>query len=259
MVHTYRLHVAAVYVLASFLFVHLFHGLSYNSVIVVLCFSFLCVGGYLINRFFDRAADSVNEKHLAVISKNILHLGLLFITLPSLVFLFSGRPVLPYLFLALLTVLYSTSPRCLINIRIKDIWFLKNIYAAGVWFLSWVFIIAWYEEAASLYDAFHELLPNFFIVLFYEVLWDIRDIKGDMAFGTKTVATLFGETISKGVATCSLFLAFVSSDSVASLTLVPLLFLIPYTIFITSKSPNYLFHLAIYYQILCIIVAFIRG
>ena len=257
-VHTYRLHVIMVYILASILFVGVFEELTYFVILPMVCFTSLCAGSYLINRYFDVDADTINEVAYKIKNKVILlWLSIFFITLPFFLLIVGSFAVSPFFIFTPISFLYSYK---LMEFRFKDFWLTKNMFAALMWYVSWVIVVVCYgKEGYEVYEIFKITWPWIPLLLTYELLWDLRDVKGDMQTGTSTIPTVFGFKFSKYLALVMFFVflcatLYITQDIIFSAGYLPVAVGI---VLLKSSTKAFNYHLFIYYQIVMLSIALI--
>lgn len=79
-------------------------------------------------------------------------------------------------------------------LRIKEIPFVKNLYAGVFWSVALILTpYAFVGERPDLTAALAVLL-SFLLNYFVEVMWDLRDMRGDSQAGFRTVPLVIGET-----------------------------------------------------------------
>ena len=256
-VNTYRLHVVAAYLILLLVQIQNFnHAVSTATLTVLGSFSSLLFGTYLINKYFDYDEDIVSQPNEARRSQKLLlaSLGLIFAP-AQILFLLAIDPI-PYLFFVPIAVLYCIPFG---GVKLKSILFLKNIYAAGSWWLSAIFIIVFYTTyTGTPVTAALAMLPIFLIVMVFELLWDIRDMRGDAMVGTQTVPVVFGLIVTKGIMLGLLLSVWAFRDfTLHGIFLTNLCFLALMGLLAKEAySPNY-FHAALYAQIMLLLILFI--
>ncbi len=151
----------------------------------------ICAGGMVVNDFFDRETDRVNnpekwkrvrkysEKTLLAFAFSLFFTGLLF------AFLLGLKPFALALFNVFLLVLYPS--------KLKKMVFLKNA------------TVAYLVASIFLYGALisENLLPVLFSLLAFlsnlgrEIIKDVVDMEGDKKAGITTLPMIIGETNAK--------------------------------------------------------------
>jgi len=77
--------------------------------------------------------------------------------------------------------------------RIKSVWWIKNAYSSLFWSVS-LLISPYLYLKTGLGPGLWFFIPAAFCMAFFvELLWDVRDIKGDSASGVTTIPVKFGE------------------------------------------------------------------
>lgn len=209
---------------------------------------------YIGNRYFDFKEDAISQPTETRHSKHLLAIVVAAYTIPFLIFTVTEKPLLPFLFLAVLTLIYSTP---LVNgFRVKQIPFIKNACAAGTWWITVAFFVHYYvEQTQTLLEACIITATIFPIMLIIELLWDVRDIEGDRKSQNHTIPVLFGLTATKVlifaiVGVSWLLGVFESGGS----TFMNVVFLCLATLFVRAGFPSYFYHSMVYVQIIFMLV-----
>ena len=203
-----RLHITAIAAMGVFTFGWLFTG-HYPWFLTVVCaLDWFIVN--LMNRIVDLKEDTINDiSHTVIVYRHRKTLLVLSVTLMiiSLTAVHMINPAITPLRLAghLLGILYNW-PLLPGTRRLKEIYFWKNT-ASGAGFLITVFgyplaTAFWINEKHSFPMGITwttVLLTAVFFFLFiqsYEILYDLRDIKGDALRGVRTYPVVHGERIA---------------------------------------------------------------
>jgi len=201
----FKLDVVATYLLVVF-GVYFFSsgGVSnYSSMnlIPIIILTFLTAGAYLLNKVCDRNEDSITYgkshtiKRLPIrnLSFALFLVGLML----TVIFAPFGSIGIPsVLFLILMSFLYSYP---FFGWRIKEIFILKNVFAALAWYLSILLVVHQNIRTESLTDFISMFLYLFLIFLAYEITWDIKDVNGDLRAGIKTIPNQWGIPATKKI------------------------------------------------------------
>jgi 4-hydroxybenzoate polyprenyltransferase len=158
-------------------------------------------GGYIYNFHTDGAEDALNyrrqyrlfmpgswETRLAIV---VCFVGGLLLSVPA------GWPFVLYggavhflggLYSRPLPLRWRGRP-----LRIKEVPFLKNIYAGLFWSVALILTPHLYVGAEIGAVAGVVVLLSFGMNYFVELMWDVRDMRGDAAAGFRTVPLVIGE------------------------------------------------------------------
>lgn len=248
--HAYRAHVVLLF--GALLALHLayFRVDLLENLPVVIAFISLLAGAYVANRYFDIAEDRITQPEEARGDTGVLITSAVLFTGPLILLLALRQPALPYLVVALLCIAYS-SPLPFLAVRVKEVPIVKNVYAAFVWHLIVLVVVAAYAlPEHTLLGALAVAPGLFFVVWFFELIWDVRDVEGDRATGVHTVPVLFGLTITK-IALLGLLLLwwFVVDLPANPLFLVNLAYLALAAALIRPGYPRMFYHALIYVQL----------
>ena len=164
-----------------------------SSALLLLATFFLAISVYSLNKVTDLEEDLVNLPDRArFVKRNRDYL--LFASLESiniaviLVFFTNPSAILIILFPFYVGVLYSIGVR---RLRLKNVLLLKNIMAAGTCTIAAVLLPVAVHAAIP----FIVLMVAYFIFLklfINSVLFDVRDIEGDMKAGVRTIPVSLG-------------------------------------------------------------------
>lgn len=161
---------------------------------------FTTAGGYIFNIYTDAAEDAINypsqyrifKRESRMIKPTIagcylaglllsLHAGLAFV-------LYGG-------FVHLLASLYSTPIRVRgKTIRIKELPVLKNVYAGLHWSIALILTMYLYTHTPLRPIAYFAMVLSFLMNYFVELMFDMRDVRGDTLSGVRTLPVLLGES-----------------------------------------------------------------
>lgn len=195
-VNDLRLHVLLNYFLVVSWFLHssgvdVQHSVEYALVAG-------CAAGfaYLLNRYTDYPYDLIVDKGLTKAPRIVyLLLSSLFL-LAALLFSFKDVVYITPLFLGLvLGVFYSV--KTFFKYPLKNYFLVKNIFASmSKYIVTFCGVIIFYQVSIILLIKSLSMLAFHFI---YELLWDIRDVKSDLAGKVSTVPLRFGKNITMGI------------------------------------------------------------
>lgn len=157
------------------------------------------MAGYLTNLVTDRTEDHINLPAKGWVPGETWRLKLVIWCCGLLAFFlaFAGgwKFVLFGAVLNFLGAMYGTRLRLRggRTLRIKGVGWLKNSYSAGLWAIG--VIIGPYLYSGTGFDARTILacVAMFFLVFFVELLWDVRDVRGDRVAELRTIPLCFGE------------------------------------------------------------------
>ena len=214
---------------------------------VIIAFTMWHYSVYLFNKIYDSTEDRISQPSEAlsdIQKKPLLIFSLFLLFSPIGILLFFHHSIIPYLFFIPWGILYSF-PLPPNGFRIKQVFLLKNIYSA---FFGWttpiMVIIYFYSHqkvnALLLCAAF---LFTFFVVMVYELIFDIRDRNGDKASNVITFPVKFG--IMKTKFLCFFFLLLVIAANLYFGNIMAAIFsgyLFLAVLFINEKTPNWYYH-----------------
>lgn len=188
----YRIHVMLmlfVLVLASFA-----GDLDWEKVRIALAFAFWGGFVYLFNKASDGAEDAVNKAGFPVPAKQFESLKLAaggMFAIGAALLLPYNDILLLYAGLSVMGMLYN-GVSFFPGFRLKKILFVKNVVSAVAWACVVAFVQPlFYGHPIGPYNII-SFLFTFFLMMVIELVWDIRDIKGDKKAGVVTVPVKFG-------------------------------------------------------------------
>ena len=197
-----RLHIQACSLVAVWAWSH-FLGADLDTVTLLVA-PLAVASVYLWNRLTDTREDAINCPHeLPRASHQNLLLRLSAVVAGSLSLILASASRLPgatalVALVLLLGLLYSGfGERQRHIIRLKDMFLIKNLSSASGWSVLTVLYPALFAqrvEKGPLVIAFASMFLSVFIV---EVIWDIRDRKGDGAAGIRTIPVRLGLLAAK--------------------------------------------------------------
>ena len=179
--------------------------LDFNLFVLVLASSLTIASGYIINSFYDSKKDLINRPNKSKLDRLVsqktklqVYFGLNFFV--ALIALFvSWRAVLFFSVYIFLIWFYSH--------KIKKYPIIGNLMAAFLAVLPFFGILLYYK---NFYEViFFHACFLFFLLLIREMIKDLENLKGDLANGYQTIPILYGETTSKKIITCLLFLTVI--------------------------------------------------
>jgi len=181
---------------------------------------FITAGGYVINDYFDTRTDLVNRPQTVIVGRILsrriaifLHFGLniIGILLGTIVSFKIGKPVFSLLFILVTGILwfYSTT--------YKRQFLIGNLIVATL--TGVVPLMALLFELPRIYTVYWEMIarfePNvgivtywvggyalfaFLLTLVREIIKDIEDFEGDLAFGRNTIPVFLGKKTARTIA-----------------------------------------------------------
>jgi len=220
--------------------------------------AYACLVGawYVSNRYFDYEEDRISQGPEANGGKELLTISIVAFLVGLLLLITARSPVLPYLIFALLMLLYS----CPISLfgkkrKLKQLLIVKNVYAAGLWHLTYASVLYFYTPLSlhtNFFLIYRSTFPFFLIMFMFEVLWNIRDMKGDKVVGTHTIPNTFPPIVAQIVMGVSLAIAAwcMCSYRVNIFVLGEFVFLFGLLFLASPKRSRWFFHSAIY--VLCL-------
>ena len=166
-----------------------------NAVIVMLSTMFVTAAGYLINDYYDVKIDLLNKPEKVIVGYTISRrYALIFHSIFNLIAIALAYFVDYYFmgivfFTALFLWIYSN--------KLKRSFLTGNMLVALLTAIS-VYLPAFvFRHRSELLMLF--ALYSFFICLIREIIKDVEDMKGDAAFGSKTLPIVLGMRKSKSV------------------------------------------------------------
>ena len=164
-----------------------------DFLILIMSTILISAGGYLINDYYDIKIDYVNKPERVVVGRYIKRRHILFVhTFISVLGILGGAYValkigVVNLFAAGLLWLYSN--------QLKRLPFWGNFSIALLTGLS-VFVIYMYFKQSFILITSYAVFA-FFISLIREIIKDLQDVKGDKAFGCRTLPIVIGSRKTK--------------------------------------------------------------
>jgi len=235
------------------------HGIWFAPLSLALLIS----AAYLFNKIYDYKEDSITEKSWALKKKDIyLALVVALSILPLPIGIIIGHPIKPFVimyFWGVLLYFFYSFP--IGNFRFKKVFLIKNIFAAGAWYLSIIVLVSAYLEISSFQGVFFHWFYLFLLFLVYEIIWDIKDIKGDKASGVTTIPNKYGVLTTKVIVAALLVVIFISvSFDIRTIGFLSSTYLFLWLIFISERTPIFYYHLIIFGQIalLFVHIAYLR-
>lgn len=200
---------------------------------------------YIFNKLYDEREDAISQPDEMLPSTHRSHITPVLWTLallPVLLLLVSHMPLWPYLLYIFIGFVYSYP--LYKGKRVKNFLILKNVFATfgmlgPIWFGLYVYFPPLYTYEFAAPFSLLAALVCFYIV--GELIWDIRDTKGDAAAGVTTLPVACGVTCTKLIA-----LGFLA---IAGWLLTPLLInvivigmLAIFVIYTSPERPRWFFH-----------------
>lgn len=183
-----------------------------GMIVISLAFALCMTGGYLINKYTDSQEDAVNVGGLPVAkNKKLFWIAVACITLPFFATLPNTGLMAVYVGPVMLGLWYSFKIQVGggKRIRLKELLFFKNMTSAFIWatFPSLVptFYMGWPIDDSVI----NTFVIYFCIILALEITWDIRDIKGDLENGIKTIANTWGAGAARGISALLVLSVFI--------------------------------------------------
>lgn len=162
------------------------------SLTASVCFTFWHISAYLINKAFDIEEDSImNKEPISLKYKNHFIISSLLLLILSLGILIVYKlPLTPYILCIPLGILYSVP---IFKHRIKSLFILKNIYAAGATVMASSMVLFYYSNySEDVYNLIKNYTLYFFLLfLVVEIYSDLPDRFADKSVGVKTIANTF--------------------------------------------------------------------
>lgn len=151
---------------------------------------------HMLNNYFDKQEDELtNQSNVFTSPIKILLISAIFIVVSFAMVLYYNFSIACYLILFALMLLYSVPITK--KFRIKKLLYVKNITGSLFWwYLPFVLIVALHTNN-SFIDVFLDNLLILAIFIPFEPIWDIKDIKGDLAAGINTIPNKFGIAVTK--------------------------------------------------------------
>lgn len=190
----YRINIV---LLIFFICINSFEGrVNIDSYLISLSFAMIFSAIYVFNKATDIVEDNLNFRSFPIKNKNYpIIFSLVFAVFPIPYLFFVNKSLLLfYIFVPFLFgFLYSYQLSFLKIRRLKEIILLKNLISALVWALTPLTIGFVFLDKINILVCFH----TFIMVFIIEVIWDIRDIDGDLANKISTIPNKFGILFTK--------------------------------------------------------------
>lgn len=249
----YRLHIIAV----SFLLV--LHSLNrslgrLSADAIIVSFSVACVIGYvyLFNKTTDTEEDARSEKGEDIAPQTVhptYVASLIFAALP-LCWLWL-YPAALAMFIAMASAGFLYSSRRVPGIRVKNVFLLKNVWAAFFWAIPAGISPATLRGSVSSLDVVH-LVFIFLIALMIEIFWDMRDAEGDRQARIPTIPNRYGFPFTKVLITVLGVIAamFAAANLFPWVAYPGIALLVLSAVFATDKRPASYYHVMIFVWIM---------
>jgi len=176
-----------------------------EAFLISLSFSSLFSFIYILNKVADAKEDAVNVRARPMDRKwgKYAMSAAIFLAIAPMPYLFFvNLKILIFYILVpgLFGVLYSYPLRIFgFSRRLKDVPFAKNIISALVWAsVPFALGLIYYKVSPS-FASFEIFVTVVMVVFIIELLFDIRDIDGDLAAGIKTFPNQMGIAFSKAI------------------------------------------------------------
>jgi len=249
-VNAARLHVALTYALIAITFVWT-NGVSIKELVAVLCFTALLSATYLFNRVTDVDSDRISQPGEELEGNFILFFVVLLAFTPVVFLLAFSLPILPYLAFIVVGALYSVP--VIAGRSFREILILKNIYAAGAWYISLILLKSVYATSAPFLDSIFSSIHVFALAFVFEVIWDIRDAEADRSAAIATIPNKFGMTVTRLLlVTVLVWVLWLLNFDMMHPLAVATAVLIPVSLFATPKTPRPIFHIAVYFMLVTV-------
>lgn len=230
---------------------------------VVIAFSIWNYALYLFDRAYDAHLDSLSSEKEALTGVNnryFLLFSILLSLVPIILLISFHFSIFPYLFFVPVTFMYNL--RIFPNKKaIKHYFLLKNIYSAiFIWTLPIVCILKYYLYLPySFFQIYTWFWAFVFTVLVGEIIWDIRDMDGDIKDGLQTIPIVLGLKKTKIILVSAILFIFLPvSFWRQQLDWIFIIVFLFYAIFSTPKMPKWIFHLPIFVTILKFLYIYVR-
>lgn len=238
----YRGHLSAIF---FFLLLYNNRRLSNNiDYYLIASFTLWHFALFLFDRVYDRKIDALSQPDEYVKDKHavFLYSVVSILVLSSFVaYYLSGHPHIYWLILLPITFLYPLEVYK--GRRIKNLFFIKNLYSAGLIYCLPLLIQA-YLVAGETFDLRllqkQPLVSLFISVMIGEVFWDIRDASVDKKFEIKTIPNILGIRFTKFYILALILIDSFITNSFFSTSAYIYLILI---IFVQEDSNRLIFHL----------------
>ncbi|QQS29361.1 MAG: UbiA family prenyltransferase [Sphingobacteriales bacterium] len=193
-----RIHVAVIcfFLYHNIIYYYLNNNAEPIHLPVLLAFAIWNLALYLFDRAYDYNKDIITDAQDALSNRQArwgIKIALALTLFPIGLLLCFQYPVLPYLFFIPLTFLY-TLPLTKHNIRVKNLFFIKNLYSAiFIWTLPLVVILRYYQGYPQSVPQL--LFENYYFLVFVlmgEIIWDFKDVAADKAHKVQTLPVVLG-------------------------------------------------------------------
>lgn len=241
----YRLHISLLFL--AMLLVHFSAEAEVSGYGPLIGFSCWHLALYVFNRYTDRAEDGCNapvEATTGLHARIALWLTGVLLCLGAWVIWLSDKTLAFYLGSLPLVFLYGLKIPGMAR-RIKDVPFLKNGYAVlCCWCIPVILVSATYQgklQVSGELTGF--LLLLVFFTACYEILADIKDVRGDAESGVETLPVRYGVGVARGGVVLLILVAWLTSFWVYPFFSYPFaLLILVFLAFIGPDEPPLYFH-----------------
>jgi 4-hydroxybenzoate polyprenyltransferase len=164
-----------------------------NLMLVSLSTIIIAAAGYLINDYHDVKIDAIN-KPMRVLVGNVIprrRILILYFALNSIALIIGA-----FISLRILAIhIFSAFSLWIYSSYLKKTAFWGNLLIAFLTSLSILIVSVYYKNNYVLVGLYACLA--FFVSLIREIVKDIEDMRGDQAFGGRTLPILFGQRVAK--------------------------------------------------------------
>lgn len=205
---------------------------------------FLIIGVYVFNKATDKKEDHLNNRPSAHYSDVQIYVvsGLCFLSSFLLYLVPSRHEIVLYWFLFLFLGVWYSFPK---KFRLKNFFLVKNIIPAVCWLLSVSILIFSATKSLSITEIILLLIPLFFLVFVFEILWDMPDWEGDRAAGVCTLPVYIGFFYTKITLEILLLGLFIVSNTITSKIASVVLFI--FVLWVTKYTQKHTYHVFLFF------------
>lgn len=260
-----RIHVAVIcfFLYHNIIYYYLNNNAEPIHLPVLLAFAIWNLALYLFDRAYDYNKDFITDAQDALSNRQAqwgIKIALALTLFPIVLLFYFQYPVLPYLFFIPLTFLY-TLPLTKHNIRVKNLFLIKNLYSAlFIWTLPLVVILRYYQGFPQSIPQL--LFENYYFLVFVlmgEIIWDFKDVEADKVHKVQTLPVVLGFPATRIIllllliANCTAFYL-----QTGYINYPVILFFLLFILFAKQTTPVWYYHLPLLLVIADNVIKFIQ-
>lgn len=172
--------------------------------VLVMC-TWMCVaGGYIINYFYDKNKDRINDPHKSALDSYVTQSTTL-----KLYLTLNAAAIALSLYVSVRSVLFFTGFAFLLwfySHKLKKILLLANLSLAAIAVIL-LFAVFFYRKIVDIHAILSHGMFLFFLLVSLSLLNDLNNRRGDAVFGYRTLAVVLGEKKAARTAALSVLAA----------------------------------------------------